>query len=483
MSPKAAIIGGGVIGGGWVARFLLNGWDVQVFDPDVEAERKVGEVLANARRSLPSLYDVALPAPGQLSFHDSIEEAVEGASWIQESVPERLDIKHQTFKQIQQYAASDSIVASSTSGFKPSQLQEGALRPEQIVVAHPFNPVYLLPLIELVPSLVTSKSIIQSACDTLKSIGFKPLVVRKEIDAHIADRMLEAVWREGLWLIKDGICTTEELDDAIRFGFGLRWAQMGLFETYRIAGGEAGMKHFMEQFGPALEWPWTKLMDVPEFNDELVDLIASQSDAQSGHMSIRDLERLRDDNLVGMMRSLKRSGSGAGGSINEHEALLEKPSLHTDGLPITGQRQIPQSWTDYNGHMNETHYLEVGSIATDRFMNLVGCTPEYVAAGQSYFTVENHLRYLSELHQGDLLTVTTQLLGSEGKKLHVFHRLYGPDNSVVATVESLLLHMNLEQRKSSMPGDVVVKGLATYTEHHASMPVPDGAGRHVGQRS
>jgi carnitine 3-dehydrogenase len=112
-----------------------------------------------------------------------------------------------------------------------------------------------------------------------------PLTVRKEIDAHIADRFLEAVWREALWLVKDGVATTEEIDEAIRMGFGLRWAQMGLFETYRIAGGEAGMRHFLEQFGPCLTWPWTKLMDVPEFNDELVDLIAGQSDAQSGHRS------------------------------------------------------------------------------------------------------------------------------------------------------------------------------------------------------
>ena len=109
-----------------------------------------------------------------------------------------------------------------------------------------------------------------------------PLHIRKEIDAHVADRFLEAVWREALWLVKDGIATTEEIDNAIRYGFGIRWAQMGLFETYRVAGGEAGMKHFMAQFGPCLQWPWTKLMDVPEFTDELVDLIAGQSDAQSG---------------------------------------------------------------------------------------------------------------------------------------------------------------------------------------------------------
>lgn len=319
---KAAIIGGGVIGGGWAARFLLNGWDVAVHDPDPEAKRRIGEVLDNARRSLPALYDRPLPGEGKLSFHGTLADAVEGADWIQESAPERLGLKHQVLAAIQESAPAEAIIGSSTSGFKPSELQQGAVQPEQILVAHPFNPVYLLPLVEIVGSPANSADIIARAQEMLTVIGMKPLHVRKEIDAHIADRLLEAVWREGLWLIRDGIATTEEIDDAIRYGFGLRWAQMGLFETYRIAGGEAGMAHFIAQFGPALEWPWTKLMDVPELTDELVATIASQSDAQSGHMSIRELERLRDDNLVGIMRALKKTGSGAGGTVNAHEEKL-----------------------------------------------------------------------------------------------------------------------------------------------------------------
>ena len=463
-----------MIGGGWAARFLLNGWDVQVFDPDPEAERKIGEVLDNARRALPALYDKALPAEGQLSFHDSMEEALADVSWVQESVPERLDLKHKIHAQINEFAPADAIIGSSTSGFKPSELNEGG--DTRVIVAHPFNPVYLLPLIEL----VGDADLCAKAGDILRSVGCFPLTVRKEIDAHIADRLLEAVWREGLWLIKDGICTTEELDEAIRMGFGLRWAQMGLFETYRIAGGEAGMKHFMAQFGPALEWPWTKLMDVPEFTDELVDLIADQSDAQSGHMSIRALERLRDDNLVGMMRALKKSGTGAGGVLNAHEALL--PTAPQGDLPVTVDRVIPQSWTDYNGHMNEAHYLEVSAQATDRFMEMIGADADYVAAGKSYFTVENHIRYLDEMHAGEAAKVTTQVLAGAGKKMHLFHSLLKADGSVAATVETLLLHMDLTARKTSVPDDPVAAALATYASAHENLPLPDGAGRHVGQR-
>ena len=281
MARKAAIIGGGVIGGGWAARFLLNGWDVAVFDPDPEAPRKVGEVIDNARKALPALSDIPMMAEGKLTFAQTLTEAVQGAAYIQESVSERLDLKHRVFAQIQQAADLGTPIGSSTSGFKPSELQEGAADPSVIFVAHPFNPVYLLPLAEVVPSARSNAKVIENAKEILREIGMFPLHVRKEIDAHIADRFLEAVWREALWLVKDGVATTEEIDEAIRMGFGLRWGQMGLFETYRVAGGEAGMKHFMAQFGPCLTWPWTKLMDVPEFNDELVDLIAGQSDAQS----------------------------------------------------------------------------------------------------------------------------------------------------------------------------------------------------------
>ena len=470
MTQKAAIIGGGVIGGGWAARFLLNGWDVAVFDPDPEAERKINEVLSNARRALPSLYDKALPVEGVLSFYDDLATALDGAAWIQESIPERLDLKHKIHSQIADAAPNDAIIGSSTSGFKPSELNANGA---SVIVAHPFNPVYLLPLVEL----VGDADVCARASDILRSVGMFPLTVRKEIDAHIGDRLLEAVWREGLWLIKDGICTTEELDEVIRMGFGLRWAQMGLFEAYRIAGGEAGMKHFMAQFGPALKWPWTKLMDVPEFTDELVDLIAGQSDAQSGHMSIRELERLRDDNLVGMMRALKKSGTGAGGVLIAHEAQLPMPE-HRD-LPVTVDRTIPQSWTDYNGHMNEAHYIEASAQATDRFMEMIGADAAYVEAGGTYFTVENHVSYLDELIEGSRLTITTQVLKGEGKKMHLFHRLLNAEGEVAATVETLLLHVDLTTRRTSLPSEAVLTKLEAFAREHEGLPRPETAGKGI----
>jgi len=481
MTRKAAIIGGGVIGGGWAARFLLNGWDVAVFDPDPEAERKIGEVLSNARAALPALSDVPMPPEGRLSFSDSIADAVEGAEYIQESVSERLDLKHRVFAQIQQ-SSHGVPIGSSTSGFKPSELQEGAADPSVIFVAHPFNPVYLLPLAEVVPSVKSDAKLIENAKEILRQIGMFPLHVRKEIDAHIADRFLEAVWREALWLVKDGIATTEEIDEAIRMGFGLRWGQMGLFETYRIAGGEAGMKHFLAQFGPCLTWPWTRLMDVPEYDDELVDLIAGQSDAQSGKYSIRELERIRDGNLIGFMRVLKDRDWGAGKVLKDHDrrlaALLPEPPK-AEAMEIA-QMQVLPGWIDYNGHMTESRYLYAGTMVCDNFLRLIGADMDYVRGGHSYYTAENHIVHLDEAKLGDRLTGTVQVLGHDEKRLHLFIRILKGDQPV-ATVEQMLLHVDMNAGKACPAAPEVLARLKPIAEAHASLPRPEGAGRHVGQ--
>lgn len=319
----AAIVGGGVIGGGWAARFLLHGWQVRVFDPAPDAGSKINAMIENARHALPAIHNNLLPAEGKLVFCSSIAECVQNATWIQESVPERLHIKQSVLTEIQSHAPNSAVLASSTSGFKPSELAAGSTDPKQILVAHPYNPVYLLPLVEIVPHADTDAEIVTQAKSIASSIGMKPVVLKKEIDAHIGDRLLEALWREALWLVKDDYASTEEIDDIIRYSFGLRWAQMGLFETYRVAGGEAGMRHFIGQFAPALHWPWSRLTDVPDLDDALVDKIATQSDAQSGHHTIRELERLRDANLTAILEALKQQDWGAGQLLNQHDANLK----------------------------------------------------------------------------------------------------------------------------------------------------------------
>ena len=472
----AAIIGGGVIGGGWAARFLLHGWDVRVCDPDPEAERKINEVLGNARRSLPGIYNEVLPAEGDVQFTGSITEAVTDAQWIQESVPERLEVKHAVYPEIQAAARDDAVLASSTSGFKPSQLAEGAVNPGQILVAHPYNPVYLLPLVEIVQHPHSDAKILADAMLIARSIGMKPVLIKKEIDAHIGDRLLEALWREALWLVKDNYATTEEIDDIIRYSFGLRWAQMGLFETYRVAGGEAGMAHFMAQFAPALQWPWSRLTDVPEMDQALVDRIASQSDAQSGAFTIRELERLRDNNLVAIMRALKGQNWGVGELLNQRDNGLKAVGEIDWHQPVeTGRRVIPLDWTDYNGHMNETHYLEVFSKACDQLLTRLGCDEAYIAAGQSYFTVENVINHLGEAKAGDEVAVVTQIISGEGKKLQVYHRLFDAraGDRLIATCEQMMIHVSLKTRRASLPLTPLAEQLAVAMLAQSSLERPD----------
>jgi len=490
MGKIAAIIGGGVIGGGWAARFLLNGWDVRVFDPDPEADRKIGEVLTNARRALPGLGDVALPAEGALTFHTELADAVDGAVWVQESVPERLDLKQKVYGALMDCVDAGAVIGSSTSGFKPSELQGDLARAGQLVVTHPFNPVYLLPVIELVTTPVNSAEVIATAKEVLTSIGMYPVHIKKEIDAHVADRLLEAVWREALWLVKDEIASTEEIDNIMRYGFGLRWAQMGLFETYRVAGGEAGMKHFMAQFGPCLKWPWTKLMDVPDLTDELVDLIAGQSDAQSGDRTIRELERERDDNLVGIMRSLKWNGNAAGALISNGDlARLATSGIVTradeiadPSQPImTITRAVPLDWIDYNGHMTESRYLDCFAMATDRLMEIVGCTPDYIATGGSYFTAETHLRHLDEAKAGAPIQVHTRVISGQGKKMHLWHEMTS-NGTLLATAEAMLIHVSLETRRASVPSDEIAANLDRLEKAQAALPSPVGIGKAIGVR-
>lgn len=480
MAKTAAIIGGGVIGAGWAARFLLMGWQVRLFDPDPEAARKLGEVLENARRSLPGLYNGALGTEGELIFCDTISQAVAGAVWIQESIPERLALKRKTYQKIQEHCLAEAVIASSTSGFTPRKLQGCATRPGQILVAHPFNPVYLLPLTELVFSDKNTPQLIEKAEGILQEIGMFPLRISAETEAHIADRFLEAVWREALWMIKDDVATTAEIDEAIRMGFGLRWGQMGLFETYRIAGGEAGMRHFLAQIAPCLSRNWTRLMEVPELDQALIDKIAQQSDTQSGTHTVGELERIRDANLVAMLRALKGQNWAAGAHLNALDKRLAPGRGEIDiSQPIeTGARVVPLDWSDYNGHMNEARYLQAFSEATDRFMEIIGADSDYVASGRSYFTAETHIRYHDEVRAGAHIRITTICLAGTGKKMHLFHQMFaGP--CLLASGEHLLIHVDLATRRSSLPSSQVAARLGEIAAAHDALERPEGVGRAV----
>ena len=486
---QVTVIGAGVIGAGWVARLLENGMQVALYDPAPDSAAKVQAVLDNAERAYDKLTMAPRAQKGTLEFAPTLAEAVQGSQWVIEAVPENLELKQSVYRDIEDSVSSEVIIASSTSGILPTQLQEKMAHPQRLIVAHPFNPVYLLPLVELVGGEKTDQDVIATAGAFLNGLGMHALPIKKEIDAFVADRLLEAVWREALWLVKDGIATTAEIDDAIRFGFGLRWAQMGLFESYRLAGGEAGMRHFIAQFGPCLQWPWTKLTDVPELTDELIDTIARQSDEQSGQYSFRELERIRDDNLIAILQALKINNWGAGETLGRYEQALfdagarrEEDTADEDlSQPLlTLERAVPPDWTDYNNHMNESRYLQCFADASDALLRRVGVDSEYVAQSGSYFTVETHIRHLDEVAALQPIQVTTQVLNGAGKKLHVFHRLFHGDGRLLATAEQLLIHVNLSSRSASEPSPQVSERLQAISAAHTALGKPEGCGRAIG---
>ncbi len=491
LPARAACIGAGVIGAGWAARLVLNGVDVTVHDPAPGAERAVREVLANAERAYAKLFGGARPQPGDLRFAGSIADAVAGAELVQESVPERLDLKRRVLAEIDAAASPQVPVASSTSGLLPTHMQEGLAHPQRILVGHPFNPVYLLPLVEVVAGHATAAAIVERARDVYAAIGMQPVRIAKEIDAFVGDRLQEALWREALWLVHDGIATVSDIDDVIRYSFGLRWAQMGVFQVYRTAGGEAGMRHFMAQFGPCLKWPWTKLTEVPELTDAFIDRIAEQSDEQAGDLSIRDLERLRDDNLVAILQALKAQrggdGWGAGALLKGYETSLQAraPTLpRRPGEPLRlVDTVVDPTWLDYNGHMTEHRYVQVFSDATDALLRLVGVDADYVAGGHSYYTVETHVMHRAEVHGGEPLRTETRVLAADDKRLHLFHRLvHGAQGHELASSEQMLLHVDASAGRACPAPEHVQAALGELVAQHAALPVPPAVGRHVGMR-
>jgi carnitine 3-dehydrogenase len=312
-----------------------------------------------------------------------------------------------------------------------------------------------------------------------------PLVVRKEIDGFVADRMLEALWREALWLVNDGVATAAEVDDAIRLGAGLRWAFMGTFLTYRIAGGEAGMRHFMAQFGPALKWPWTKLTDVPELTDELLDMIVAQSDEQAGGRSVRELEQLRDDCLVSVLQALRARDIGAGAVLARHERALVPAARTLEESDDLSQplalhtAAVASDWVDYNGHAHESRYLQVFGDTSDALFAYLGIDADYLAGG-SYFTVESHLSHLHEALLDDRLAVTTQVLDYDARRLHVYHSLWREgDGALLATAEQLFLHVDAVARRAAPAGPSVLARVQRIAEAHAALPRPERAGRAI----
>jgi carnitine 3-dehydrogenase len=370
-------------------------------------------------------------------------------------------------------------------------------------VAHPFNPVYLLPLVELVGGSQTAPDTIEAARQFYAYIGMHPLHVRREIPGHLTDRLQEALWREILHLVNDGIATTGELDESIIYGPGLRWAGMGTNLIYHLAGGETGMRHMLRQFGPCLKWPWTRL-EAPELTEQLIDRMVEGTQAQAGTRSVRELERLRDDYLVDIQQVLRRYNIGAGATLRALEerlykenAALAAPSAQASRASTTASSppaspdlaaplrlieiQVPTEWVDYNGHMSDSRYLQLYGDASDALFRRVGIDDIYRKGGRHFYNVETHLTFSAEAKAFDTLYVTTELLNVDDKRIHLFHCVRRErDHVVVATGELMYLHVIAAAARAA-PMDAQIRShLEAIQAAHARLPEPAQKGRHVG---
>ena len=318
-----ALVGTGVIGAGWAARALAWGLEVTAWDPGRDWQARLRAAVENAWPALDKLGLAPGASLARLRYADSLEDACAAADFVQESAPEQLELKRRLHAQIDAAAPEHALIASSTSGLLPSDFQADCRRPQRVVVGHPFNPVYLLPLVEVLGGRQTAAESVQRAMAFYASLGMRPLRVRVEVEGFLSDRLQEALWRELLHLVNEDVATTEELDAAITYGPGLRWAFMGTCMAFHLAGGETGMRDFMKQFGPTLKLPWTKL-EAPALSDELVDKLVAGTQRQAAGRGVKELERLRDDCLIAIMQALRQYEVGAGKVLADNDARRAK---------------------------------------------------------------------------------------------------------------------------------------------------------------
>jgi 3-hydroxyacyl-CoA dehydrogenase len=299
---RVAVIGAGTIGASWATLFLAHGLEVAIYDPAPVCERKVRAFVASAWPTMIRLGLAERADPDRLRFHGDPAEAVEGAPVVQESGPENLAAKHALFARMEQGLGRDAIVASSTSGLLPSELQAGRTLPERYLVAHPFNPPHLMPLVELVGGRATAVPVLERAAAFYRTVGKRPITIRREMRGHVANRMQVALYREAIHLALEGAASIEDIDAAIAYGPGLRWAIMGPHMLHHLAGGEGGLRHLLEHIGPGIETWWNDL-GRPDLTPAVIDRLVEAFD-RGERRPIQEIAAERDALLVGLLKSL-----------------------------------------------------------------------------------------------------------------------------------------------------------------------------------
>ena len=302
---KIAVIGTGVIGSGWIIRFLAHDKKVIAYDKDKKFEKKVITEIKQTWPYVKKLFNKKKLKLKNFRYVTSLQEALKDADFIQECAPENYKLKTKLMEIIGKYSKPNAIISSSSSGLLPSKIYSKCKNPSRTIIAHPFNPVYMIPGVELVPGKKTKKNILNKAYKFYRSISMNPIMLKKELPGYLSDRLQEALWREALHIVNEGYATTKDLDRAIEDGPGLRWSLMGTFLTFHLAGGKAGMKHMLEQFGPALKLPWTKLK-APKLSKKLSSRVIIGTRKQAKGKSVEKLSKIRDEYLVKLQKLRKK---------------------------------------------------------------------------------------------------------------------------------------------------------------------------------
>jgi carnitine 3-dehydrogenase len=300
-----AIIGAGVIGGGWAAHFLRMGYDVTAWDPGPGAADRLNALVDAAWPTLERLGLRPGASPERLRFAAGLADAVAGAGFVQESAPEVLAAKVTLLAELDAVTPADVVISSSTSGFAMSDMVVAAANPGRFVVGHPFNPPYLIPLVEIVGGKATDPAAVDWAEKFYAHAGKVCLTMDREVPGFVGNRLQEALWREALHMIDSGQATVQQIDDSIAYGPGLRWALMGPMLTFHLAGGQGGMAHMLDHFGPALLEPWTRL-EAPPLTPRLRDMVVAGVDQSVGDTTIGELERQRDEFLADLLLLLDK---------------------------------------------------------------------------------------------------------------------------------------------------------------------------------
>jgi ketoreductase RED1 len=290
---SVAVIGAGTIGLSWATLFAAHGMAVRVQDPRPGVGREVDEAVRHYARTQPGKAVDAQRLLERIEVVGDVEAAVAGADVVQENAPERLPLKQELFARIEAAAPERALIASSTSALMPSDLARGMRTPERLVVGHPFNPPEVLPLVEVVPGERTAPETVERAVAFYRSVGKKPVVLHKEVNGFVANRLQSTLFRECVWLVGQGVVSAAELDEIVTESIGIRWATAGPFESFHLGGGPGGMRHFLEHLGPGMARRW-KVVEQPELDEATVELISGQVEDRFAGRTYDELTDARD---------------------------------------------------------------------------------------------------------------------------------------------------------------------------------------------